>query len=335
VPRERDPPSSRSESMTLQTPTVVTEYETEVVVSSATRPTTDVMELVLARADGETLPDWTPGAHIDLILDEGLVRQYSLCGSPSDTATYRVAVLLTPDGRGGAKRVHELTEGDTVRIRGPRNHFPLVSSRRYLFIAGGIGITPLLPMIEEVEAAGAEWRLHYGGRSRASMAYLDHLAQYGDHVDAVPQDERGLLDVTAILGEPQPGTLVYTCGPEPLLAVCEESCATWPSGALHLERFTAKEVDTSGDSGFELVLQRSGIVTTVPAGTSVLQTMRDSGVSVLASCLEGTCGTCETEVVEGEVDHRDSVLDPDEQETNEVMMVCVSRCRGSRLVLDA
>jgi ferredoxin-NADP reductase len=321
--------------MSLQTPTVVSEYETDVVVRSLSRPTADVVELTLARQDGSDLPAWTPGAHVDLILDGDLVRQYSLCGSPGDTASYRIAVLLTPDSRGGAKRVHELTEGAQVRIRGPRNHFPLVTSPRYLFVAGGIGITPLLPMIEEVDAAGADWQLHYGGRSRSSMAYLEHLSQYGDRIHVVPQDERGLLDVAGILGDPDPATLVYSCGPEPLLAACEQACAGWRSGALHLERFTAKEVDTSGDSDFELVLQRSGIVTSVPAGTSVLQAMRDSGVSVLASCLEGTCGTCETEIVEGEVDHRDSVLDADEQEANEVMMVCVSRCRGSRLVLDA
>ncbi len=321
--------------MSPQTPTVVSEYQTEAVVRGVAHPASDVAELTLARADGGALPDWTPGAHIDLILDEDLVRQYSLCGSPGDTATYRVSVLLTPDSRGGAKRVHELVEGDTVRVRGPRNHFPVVSSRRYLFVAGGIGITPMLPMIEEVDAAGADWRLYYGGRSRASMAYLEQLEQYGDRVEVVPQDERGLLDVTTILGEPDPGTLVYCCGPEPLLAVCEQACASWPTGALHLERFAAKEIDSSEDSDFELVLQRSGTVTTVPAGTSVLQAMRDSGVSVLASCLEGTCGTCETEVVEGEIDHRDSVLDAEEQETNEVMMVCVSRCRGPRLVLDA
>ncbi len=321
--------------MSLQTPTVVTEYEAEAVVRQITHPTTDIAELTLAPAAGEDLPAWMPGAHIDLILDDDLVRQYSLCGSPGNTATYRIAVLLTPDGRGGAKRVHELTEGSTVRIRGPRNHFPLVTAPRYLFIAGGIGITPMLPMIEEVDAAGADWQLYYGGRTRSSMAYLDHLEQYGDRVVVVPQDEHGLLDVPGILADPDPQMLIYSCGPEPLLAVCEQTCAAWPPGALHLERFTAKEVDTSDDSDFELVLQRSGIVTAVPAGTSVLQAMRDSGVSVLASCMEGTCGTCETEVVEGEVDHRDSVLDAEEQESNEVMMVCVSRCRGPRLVLDA
>jgi ferredoxin-NADP reductase len=322
--------------MTSSTPTVVNEYEADLVLKAVTRPAEDVVELTLAHPGGHPLPGWTPGAHVDVVLDGETARQYSLCGSPADPSTYRVAVLLAPDTRGGSKRVHELATGATVRIRGPRNHFPLVAAPRYLFVAGGIGITPLLPMIEEADAAGADWQLHYGGRTRSSMAYLDRLEQYGDRVTVVPQDEAGLLDLATILGTPDPRTLVYSCGPEPLLQAVEERCSTWPPGALHLERFSPKVVEREGtDTAFELVLQRSGITTTVPEDKSVLQAMRDSGVSVLASCMEGTCGTCETEVVEGEIDHRDSVLDPDEQESGEVMMVCVSRCRGARLVLDA
>jgi ferredoxin-NADP reductase len=315
--------------------TVVSEYEADVVVAAVTRPADDVVELTLRAPDGAPLPAWTPGAHVDLLLDDECVRQYSLCGSPAEPDAYRVAVLHTPDSRGGSKRVHELAEGATVRIRGPRNHFPLVTSPRYLFLAGGIGITPLLPMIEEAETAGADWRLHYGGRSRRSMAYLPQLDRYGDRVVVVPQDEAGLLDVPGILSAPDPRTLVYCCGPEPLLAAVEEQCAAWPAGALHLERFSPKAVDAGENTSFELVLQSSGLRLTVPPDRTVLQVMRDAGVSVLASCLEGTCGTCETDVVEGDVDHRDSVLDPEEQEANETMMVCVSRCRGPRLVLDA
>ena len=322
--------------MTSSTPTVVNEYEADVVISAVARPAEDVVELMLSHPEGAALPGWTPGAHIDLVLDHDVVRQYSLCGSPADPTCYRVAVLLAPDTRGGSKRCHELAEGATVRVRGPRNHFPLVTSPRYLFVAGGIGITPLLPMIEEADAAGADWQLHYGGRTRSSMAYLDRLAQYGDRVTVVPQDEAGLLDLASILATPDDRTLVYCCGPEPLLQAVEERCAGWPSGALHLERFSPKVVEREGaDTAFELVLQRSGVTTTVAEDTTVLQAMRDAGVSVLASCMEGTCGTCETEVVEGDIDHRDSVLDPEEHESGEVMMVCVSCCRGSRLVLDA
>lgn len=322
--------------MSQPTPTVVTEFEADVVVTGLTHPAEDVVELTLSAPDGRALPPWTPGAHIDLLLDPDLVRQYSLCSSPAEPTSYRVAVLRTPDGRGGSERVHALSEGARVRIRGPRNNFPLLASPRYLFLAGGIGITPMLPMIEEAQAAGADWHLHYGGRSRASMAYLADLEKYADRVTVVPQDEQGLLDVAGILGTPQPGTLIYCCGPEPLLAVVEEHSSQWPPGALHLERFAAKTVEREGeDASFELVLQRSGITVTVPPDKSVFDTMRDAGVSVLGSCLEGICGTCETGVLEGEVDHRDSVLDPDEQEAMDCMMVCVSRCRGDRLVLDA
>ena len=317
-------------------PTVVSEFEADVVLSELTRPAEDVVELTMSSRDGRPLPPWTPGAHVDLILEDGLIRQYSLCSSPADPAAYRVAVLLAPDSRGGSRQVHALTQGQTLRIRGPRNNFPLVNASRYVFIAGGIGITPMLPMIEAADAAGADWTLHYGGRSRSSMAYLAELAAYGDRVSLVPQDEKGLLDVAGILAQPDAETLVYCCGPEPLLAVVEKEAASWPHGALHLERFAAKEIEREGDdASFELVLQRSGITVTVPADKTVFDTMRDSGVSVLGSCLEGICGTCETGVLEGEVDHRDSVLDADEQEANDAMMVCVSRCRGSRLVLDA
>lgn len=321
--------------MTSSAPTVVSEFEADLAVTAVDHVADDVVELTLTPADGRALPSWTPGAHIDLILDGDLVRQYSLCSSPADPSSYRVAVLRASDSRGGSKRVHQLGDGDTVRIRGPRNNFPLVTSPRYVFVAGGIGITPMLPMIAEAEAAGADWTLHYGGRSRSSMAYLDVLERYGDKVVLVPQDEKGLLDVPAILGRPAPRTLVYCCGPEPLLEVVEKHCAPWGPGALHVERFTAKEIDNSGNTSFDLVLQRSGLEVVVPPDKTVLTVMREAGVSVLASCLEGTCGTCETDVVEGDVDHRDSVLDEDERESNETMMVCVSRCHGRRLVLDA
>ena len=323
-------------TITSSVGTVVTELETEVVVSAVRHPADDVVELTLAAPDGRPLAPWTPGAHIDLMLGEDLVRQYSLCSSPADTSSYRVAVLRTPDSRGGSVAVHELAEGAALRIRGPRNNFALLSAPRYVFIGGGIGITPLLPMIEEAETAGADWHLFYGGRTRASMAYLAELEQYAGRVTLVPQDEQGLLDLGSILGTPDAQALVYCCGPEPLLAAVEGSCESWRHGALHLERFAAKEVEREGDDeSFEIVLQRSGLTLTVPPDQSVFQTMRDAGVSVLGSCLEGICGTCETGVLEGKVDHRDSVLDADEQEEMDCMMVCVSRCRGARLVLDA
>ncbi|MFT4008667.1 MAG: PDR/VanB family oxidoreductase [Nocardioidaceae bacterium] len=319
----------------MATQTIVREFEADLAVLAADPVAEDVVALTLGPPGGGNLPPWTPGAHIDLVLGDDLVRQYSLCGSPADPGSFRIGVLKAPDSRGGSVTVHEqLVPGATVRVRGPRNHFPFVSSKRYLFIAGGIGITPMLPMIAEAEAAGADWRLVYGGRTRASMAFCDELAAYGDKVTLLPQDEAGLPDLDALLGTPQPDTLVYTCGPSGLLDAVETRCATWPTGSCHLERFSAKESDTSGDRPFELVLQSSGLTLTVPAGKSIFGVCKDAGVSVVGSCLEGVCGTCETEIVEGEVDHRDSVLNEDEQEANEFMMICVSRARSDRLTLD-
>lgn len=320
----------------VATKTIVREHEADLVVEAADTVADGVVALRLADPTGAPLPAWTPGAHVDLILGE-LTRQYSLCSSPGRPNSWRVGVLRTPDSRGGSDRVHtSLPIGATVRVRGPRNHFPLVSSPRYLFIAGGIGITPMLPMIAEAEAAGADWSLLYGGRERASMAFLDELARYGDKVTVAPQNETGMLDLAAVLGSPRPGTLVYCCGPEGLLGAVEKFCEDWPPGALHLERFSAKPHDAAegGESSFELVLERSGHTLQVLPDQSVLDAIRGAGVSVLASCLEGVCGTCETEVIDGDVDHRDSVLNEEERASNEFMMVCVSRCRSARLTLD-
>ena len=323
--------------MSTTTRTIVREHEAELLVQKAEVVAEDVVALTLVSPAGETLPAWSPGAHIDLVLADDLVRQYSLCSSPGEDASWRVGVLRTRDSRGGSQRVHDtLTEGTTVTVRGPRNHFPLVAAGNYLFIAGGIGITPMLPMIAQAEAAEADWRLLYGGRHRASMAFLPELAAYGDRVTVVPQDEAGFLDLDALLSTPRMGTLVYCCGPEGLLSAVEAKCASWPAGSLHLERFSAKPQETSvvADEGFELVLQQTGVTVTVPADKSVFEVALEAGANVLGSCMEGICGTCETEVVEGEVDHRDSVLNEEEQASNEFMMICVSRCKSKRLVLD-
>ncbi len=248
-------------------------------------------------------------------------------------------MLRDPRSRGGSIHVHDALEAGTrVRVRGPRNHFPLVNAPRYLFIAGGIGITPMLPMIEWAVQAGADWRLLYGGRRRASMAFLDELAVHGERVDVCPEDERGLLDLAAVLDEPRDGTLVYCCGPEPLLAAVEARCARWPSGSLQIERFAARpqagDAAAGAEQAFELALQRSGITVMVPPDRSILDVCDEAGVSTLASCREGVCGTCEATVLEGVLDHRDSVLSDEEREAGELMMICVSRCRSERLVLD-
>jgi cytochrome P450/ferredoxin-NADP reductase len=320
------------------TRTRVREHEGDLLVESAAAVAEDVVALTLVDPDGDTLPPWTPGAHVDLLLPDGMVRQYSLCGRPSDSRTIRVGVLRAPDSRGGSVYVHEqLTQGATVRVRGPRNHFPLLASPRYIFIGGGIGITPLLPMLAEAEASGADWHLYYGGRSLASMGFLEELEPYGDKVTLVPQDREGILDLAAILAEPRDDTRVYCCGPEGLLAAVEGRCADgWPIEALHLERFAAKDVKVpeGGERSFDLVLARSGLSLTVPPDRSVFEVIQDAGISVLGSCLEGICGTCEQVVLDGDIDHRDSVLSASEQAANDAMMVCVSRCRTDRLTLD-
>ncbi|MER5753773.1 PDR/VanB family oxidoreductase [Streptomyces sp. NPDC002088] len=296
-----------------------------------------VVSLTLSRPDGGRLPDWTPGSHIDLVLPDGTIRQYSLCGDRWDAHSYRIAVLREPAGRGGSAYVHErLAPGDLVGIGGPRNNFPLVPAGQYLFVAGGIGITPLLPMIQQAELMGVDWSLLYGGRTRPSMAFREELSQtYGDRVHLAPQDECGLLDLATWLGEPAPGTKVYCCGPAPLLAAMERACSTWPSYSLRTERFAAA-VQTAPVRGtpFEVELRRTGSTVTVEPGVSVLQAIRRAGADVLSSCEQGTCGTCLTPVLEGVPDHRDSLLAEHERAANDCMFPCVSRSCGDRLVLD-
>ncbi|MGV9383080.1 PDR/VanB family oxidoreductase [Nonomuraea sp. NPDC003707] len=311
------------------------EFESGLVVAERADAADGVAVLTLRHPGGAPLPEWEPGAHVDLLLDDGLVRSYSLCGAPGDRTAWRIGVLRVPDGRGGSAHVHgRLHPGAQVRVRGPRNNFALRPARRYRFVAGGIGITPLLPMLLAAQAAGADWRLLYGGRTRSSMAFLDELAAYGDAVTVRPQDQHGLLDLDGFLGEPDADTLVYCCGPEPLLAAVEEWCGAWPSGALQVERFQARKRETASENTFEVVLDRSGVIVRVPPDRSVLEAVREAGVTALSSCAEGICGTCETEVLEGEPDHRDSVLSAEERESNEIMMICVSRSRSPRLVLD-
>jgi ferredoxin-NADP reductase len=295
-----------------------------------------VVVLDLRDPAGAELPAWEPGAHVDLRLPGGLTRQYSLCGDPADRSVWRIGVLREPESRGGSRHVHEeLHEGEEVDVRGPRNHFPLVPAPRYVFIAGGIGITPILPMIAAADAAGARWELHYGGRSRRSMAFLESLEQVSGHLTLHPQDEVGLIDLDALLRAPQPDTLVYCCGPEPLLVAVEQRCADWPPGTLHLERFAPKDVGEPVLTGaFEVELSLSGRTLTVPPDRSILSVVEEAGVQVLSSCQEGTCGTCETAVLAGEVDHRDSLLTPDEQAANDTMFICVSRAACPKLVLE-
>ncbi|MFI1459777.1 cytochrome P450 [Nocardia carnea] len=300
-----------------------------------------VVSLILGHPDGEDLPGWKPGAHIDVHLGDGpeaLVRQYSLSSAPADRARWRIGVLSTADSRGGSRFVHErLRTGSTVTVGLPRNNFALRPAARYVFVAGGIGITPILPMIEQAAQQGAQWSLLYGGRTRKSMAFLEELARYGNRVTLRPQDEYGLLDLATVLADPADDTLIYCCGPEPLLRAVEEASAHWPIGSLITERFAAKpRTNTGPDTAFEVEFAASGRTATVGVGRTVLDVAEENGIGVLSSCKEGTCGTCETRVIAGRIDHRDSILTPAEQTASETMMICVSRAAEgcSRLVLD-
>ncbi|MBV9921279.1 MAG: oxidoreductase [Pseudonocardia sp.] len=309
----------------------------ELLVKQMTWESDGVLSLALVDPDGKPLPGWTPGAHIDLTLRGSLVRQYSLCGDPADTGRYRVAVLREQAALGGSEFVHEgLRPGHRLQVAGPRNNFAFLPARRYVFIAGGIGITPILGMIRTAEAAGADWELHYGGRRRASMAFLDELAAFGDRVHVLPEDEVGRLDLAAVLPGPVEGVLVYCCGPEGLLAAVEQHTADWAEGCLQVERFKAKtrEAPEDGERSVQVVAQRSGTTVEARPDCSLLDALEAAGIAVPNSCRDGICGTCETRVLDGVPDHRDSLLSAAEQAAGKTMMVCVSRAKSDRLVLD-
>ncbi|MGW0816847.1 PDR/VanB family oxidoreductase [Streptomyces viridiviolaceus] len=301
--------------------------------------------VVRLRLEGHDLPRWEPGAHLDLVLPSGLVRTYSLCGDPEDTSSYTVATRLVEDGRGGSREVHEqVQEGVELEVRGPRNRFPLVEAPSYVFVAGGIGITPVLPMLRALPE-GTEWRLLYGGRTRASMPFLEEIekldpdrersemgvapAEGRGRVTVVAEDEDGLPDLDTFLAGVPEGAAVYCCGPEGLMTAVEERL---PEGtALHLERF-APRTTAGGDGEFEVELRRSGRTLTVAADSSVLAAVRAELPNTPYSCEQGWCGTCQQKVLEGEIDHRDELLT--DSERGDSMLICVSRARGERLVLD-
>lgn len=309
----------------------------KLVVSERRAEAERVFSLRLRRPDGSALPHWTPGAHVDIRVGD-FVRQYSLCGAVEDAREWRLGILHELAGRGGSDHIAQsITMGSAFEVSEPRNNFALLASDNYLFLAGGIGITPLLPMLEQAERSGSRWKLVYGGRSRGSMAFLDELAQYGDRVLVVPQDESGLIDIVGALDAAGQRTLVYACGPEPMLAAVEAAMTDWPRGSLHVERFqNAEEAHVAGDTAFEVEFVASGVTATVPAGSSILEVAESLGLPVFSSCQEGTCGTCVTPLLEGTVDHRDALLSADERARQDSLCICVSRAAPGceRLRLD-
>ena len=297
----------------------------------------DIISIVLRDPASSRLPGWDPGSHIDVVLPSGRSRKYSLCGAVNRNAEYMIAVLREPNGRGGSLELHEIAApGRTLTVSRPRNNFRFDAADDYLFLAGGIGITPIIPMIEAAEAHGASWKLVYAGRSRRRMAFVDRLSRYpGERIDLYPEDERGRPDFDEILRHASPKTLVYACGPTGMLNMVSERFALNPVAAsLRMEKFAADgPVDVTGDV-FEVVLARSGKTVTVASDQSILAAVRAVVPNVPFSCEEGYCGECETSVLEGVPEHRDTYLTDEERAGNDTMMICVGRSRSPRLVLD-
>lgn len=318
------------------------DVERECIVDRISDVAASVITIDLVAANGRDLPPWTPGSHIDLLVQspggERIERQYSLCGDVADRTRYRVAVLREVEGRGGSALAHELSAGAALRIRGPRNHFHFepAAGAPVILIAGGIGITPFLAMAAQAAESGIDFELHYAGRSRETMAFAADLERlYGDRMRVYDASAGARLDVHAVLAGAAPHAEVYCCGPARLLEAVESATSEWPTSRVHAEHFEAKEFgDPLWQNTFEVELALSGVTLEIPLDRTILEVVEEHGVLVVSSCQKGTCGTCETPVLEGEIEHRDSVLTPEEQADGEAMMICVSRANCPRLVLD-
>lgn len=296
----------------------------------------DVRGYVLASADGRPLPSYTAGAHIDVHSPSSLVRQYSLCGDIKVSNRYTIAVKKESSGRGGSLNMHDAVELDSVlAISVPRNYFELAPDpQSSLLIAGGIGITPIYAMAQSLASRGHEWMLHYCARSEAHAPFYRELQALGGDRVVAHFSEVPVLDVPGLLAAQGADTHVYCCGPVSLMSAVKEATAGWVPLRVHFEWFAAPAIDRSRDQTFEVELRRSGIVLTVPPSRTILQVVREAGIDVPSSCEEGVCGTCETILLAGEADHRDLLLTPEERACNRSMMICVSRARSGRLVLD-
>lgn len=304
-----------------------------------------ICSLVLESLSGEPLPGFSAGAHLDIHLPNDLVRQYSLCNAPTGdapAASYHIAVLRDPASRGGSLAVHERVQvGDTLRISAPKNHFPLsTTAPHHLLLAGGIGVTPMLAMVEQLAAQGGSFELHYSSRSPQRTAFVARLAQapytarVHHHYDDGAAAQK--LDLNALLTQAPAGSHLYVCGPQGYMDAVLGGARTlgWAEDRLHHEFFGAAPAAASGDGPFQLELARSARVITVAADQTALQALLAAGVDVPLSCEQGVCGTCLTTVLAGTPDHRDHYLTPDEQTANDQFLPCCSRSRSPKLVLD-
>lgn len=303
-------------------------------IRSKNREAEGVVTLILERHNLESFPAFEPGAHIDLHLPNGVVRQYSLCGEPSDLSSYRIAVRAVEGGSCSQFIYHELKTGDILKIGPPRNNFPLLRSERYLFIAGGIGITPLIPMMRQADKDRRNWVLIYCKRTGQKAPFIEEISALHGIISLHGDTQATMWNPSRALAEASSQTLVYCCGPESLMRAVEEATSGWPKDAVRFEWFKPRTIPARDDESFDVRCEPSGLTVTVPPGRSILDVLREAGLDVPSSCEQGVCGSCETRVIDGMVDHRDSCLSADERATNRTMMICVSRAVGKRLVLD-
>jgi len=302
----------------------------------------DICTYELVDVTGGALPAFSAGSHIDVHLPNGLTRQYSLCNDPAESHRYLIGVLRDPASRGGSQAMHELVDvGQTLRISAPKNHFPLAhEAKRSVLLAGGIGVTPILCMAERLAISGADFEMHYCTRSRERTAFHDRIAAsaYADRVrfhfdDGEPAQK---LDIAALLSTPQAGVHLYVCGPKGFMDAVLGIARSrgWPPAQLHYEFFSAEVVQSDSDDSFQVRLASSGRIVVVPKDQTVVQALAQAGVEVQTSCEQGVCGTCLTRVLEGEPDHRDMYLTPEEQAKNDQFTPCCSRAKSAVLVLD-
>ncbi len=314
----------------LRPQTAVVDRRVRVRVVSACAEADDVRSLRFEPIGGLELPPWHPGAHVDVELPSGRLRQYSLCGDPDERGHYLIAVRRIAEGGGGSVELHTLQPGAELTLRGPRNAFPFLDVDRYLFVAGGIGSTPILPMLRAAIAHGADWTLVYTGRTRASMPFLAELGTLDQaRVHIWPDDEYGVPDGPTIVALAPAGAALYTCGPPPMIAAIRAALPSERVASLHCERFSPPPV--VGGRPFEAVLARSGHVVPVAAGETALAAIRRVLPDVAYSCQQGFCGTCPAPLLGGDVEHRDRCLTDEQRGTR--MAICVSRADG-RVTLD-
>ena len=312
----------------------------EVVIASRHQQADGIISLALAPVGAGALPTFEAGAHVDVDVAPGVMRQYSLCSDPADNRRYEIAVLLEPESRGGSAGVHRtFVVGRTIRIGRPRNNFPLTAAaKRSLLLAGGIGITPLLSMMHDLERRHADFAVHYCARSRARAAFLGRLngaafaAKVKLHFDDGPDAQR--FNASDVLCRHDEGMHLYVCGPRGFIdhILDEASRAGWPSNCIHVEHFSA--APAAEGEGFTVVARRSGVTVDVMSGQTIAGALAAAGIAIDLSCQQGICGSCLVDVVDGVPDHRDHYLDAREKASNRQMTVCCSRALTKRLVLD-